>query len=246
MCSQVCGAPKLDDLRYSAALGRLCVERGSQKGNNDLRARQRLCDSINKKMLLTAHLQSSTIQNEVFPQVADPEQSLIAASKYIRSVSAAVGAAEGAQQKRFARGKGVQYDPKQSKRLTIFVADSWPVWQLKCADIVRELFDGTNLSIEEASKRVDKSDMKKSMAFIHKIKKQLDSGVPIDAVFKRDLDFNETHILQEMIPGLKSTVPKLAEVHIIVVGGNSGQFDQLPQTAAAAEPGSPSFEFKNI
>lgn len=95
------------------------------------------------------------------------------------------------------------------------------------------------------------------MPFIQQLKKQLESGEPVDTVFTRELGFDEEKVLKEMIPGLKSTVPKLIKVDIVLVdeGAKGGvkltdgareRLEKLPLVAAAAEPGSPSFEFINL
>lgn len=176
-------------------------------------------------------------------------------SSYIRSTSSAISAADGAQQKRLAKGKDIRYDPKQDKRLNIFVAKSWPAWQARYIDLVREKLKGITLDIRDVSKHIDKAEMKKAMPFVHNLKRRLESGEPKDAVLERDLGFGEVKVLEEMKVLLKATVVKLKEVNIIVVeeGAKAGfrvedekRIDGLPQMAASAEPGSPSFEFTNL
>ena len=175
--------------------------------------------------------------------MAEPDLSLAIISNYIRSTSSAISAADGAQQKRLAKGKDIRYDPKQTKRLTIFVAKSWPAWQARYIDLVREKLNGITLDIKDVSKDIDKADMKKAMPFVHYLKKRLESGESKDAVLDRELGFDEVKVLGEMIVVLKATVVKLKEVSIVVVDeGAKG----LPQMAASAEPGSPSFEFANL
>ena len=56
--------------------------------------------------------------------------------------------------------------------------------------------------------------------------------------------FDEAATLEEMAPLLKSIVPKLLEVTIIVVDGTPS--GELSQAASSAEPGSPSLEFINV
>lgn len=175
--------------------------------------------------------------------MAEPDVSLATISNYIRSTSSAIGAAEGAQQKRLAKGKDIRYDPKQAKRLTIFVAKSWPAWQARYIDLVREKLEGTTLDIKDLSKDIEKADMKKAMPFIHHLKRRLESGESKNAVLERDLGFEEVKVLEEMIVVLKAIVVKLKEVSIVTVEeGAKG----LAPMAASAEPGSPSFEFTNL
>jgi leucyl-tRNA synthetase len=97
--------------------------------------------------------------------------------------------------------------------------------------------------------------MKKAMPFVQSIKRKLDSGEPRKEVLERKLAFDELMVLKEMAPGLKSSIPKLLNVSIVVVGedGKSGKdaitgekVEGLAPMAANAEPGSPSFEFTNV
>ena len=170
---------------------------------------------------------------------------------------ASIGAAEGTQIKRLAKGKAVNFDPKQAKKLVIHVAQTWPAWQAKYIDLVRETFDGMSLDMKEMGKKMEKAEMKKAMPFVQTLKRRLESGEPKDAVFERDLGFDEVSVLREMVPGLKATVPRLKEVDIVVVdegakdggkmlGDGKERVEQLSHFAAAAEPGSPSFEFANL
>lgn len=185
----------------------------------------------------------------------EPNLSLATISNYIRSTSSAISAADGAQQKRLAKGKDIRYDPKQTKRLTIFVAKSWPAWQARYIDLVREKLKGITLDIKDISKHIDKAEMKKAMPFVHNLKRRLESGESKDAVLERDLGFDEVRVLGEMKVLLKAMVVKLKEVNIVIVeeGAKAGlivederRLEGLPQMAASAEPGSPSFEFTNL
>jgi leucyl-tRNA synthetase len=140
----------------------------------------------------------------------------------------------------------VTYDPKQAKKLTIFVASSWPEWQQKYIDLVKGSLEqgvaGLTIDTKKVLPKVDKKDMKKAMPFVQLLKRRLDGGESEDAVFERKLGFEEKEVLEEMVPGLKATVPKLAEVIIVVVDGKEG----LPTQSAQAEPGNPAFEFVNV
>ncbi|KAF1997813.1 leucyl-tRNA synthetase-like protein [Amniculicola lignicola CBS 123094] len=200
---------------------------------------------------------NSTIQAARFPQVDSSNPSLIATSQYIRSVLTSVSAADSTQQKRLAKGKDVRYNPKQPKRLTVFVAKSWPAWQTKYIDLVREMLDGISLDVKEVIKKVDKKDMKKAMPFIQRLNRRLASGEPKAAVFERNLGFDEVQVLKELVSGLTSMMPKLKEVEIVCVEEGSGvgfrvngkeeeRVEDLPQAAGSAEPGSPSFHLANL
>jgi leucyl-tRNA synthetase len=97
------------------------------------------------------------------------------------------------------------------------------------------------------------------MPFINALKRRLDNGEPKDSVLNRDLAFDELSTLRSMIPGLKQTIQKCADVEIVTVkeGGKTGtvvkedgsmgeERSELLQAAASAEPGSPSFAFENV
>ena len=191
----------------------------------------------------------------MFPSVPEPQPELTAALEYFRNTTSSIGAAEGAQQKKLAKGKAVSYDPKSDKKLRIYTAKSWPSWQNKYVELVREQLERLGImDIKEASKKIDKPDMKKAMPFMQTLKRKLDSGQSKEAVLERKLAFDEVTVLKEMAPGLKSTVLKLKEVNIVLIDedGKTGtdvegkKIETLGPQASLAEPGNPSFEFTNI
>lgn len=93
------------------------------------------------------------------------------------------------------------------------------------------------------------------MPFIQSLKKRIDSGEDAAAVFDRKLAFDELATLETMILGLKQTINKLETIVVVSVkpGATSGvvykgdgqTLDPLPQAAAGATPGNPSFLFEN-
>ncbi len=154
------------------------------------------------------------------------------------------------------KGKGLLFDPTKDKSLNIYVTRSWPPWQQCYVDLVQEQFDGVSLDVKSVAKMVGKVDMKRAMPFIQDLKRKLESGESPDAVLDRILGFDEVEVLKEMVPVLKSTVPKLKGVSIIVVdeggqnesssnaGRNGGE--GIPRIGSSAEPGNPSLEFLNV
>lgn len=136
------------------------------------------------------------------------------------------------------------------------MAQSWPGWQEKCVEVVRELFDGISLDQSVVSKRLAKEpvDKKKAMPFVSVLKKRLDAGEKPETVFNRKLLFDEVQVLKELKPGLKSTVTKLTEIVIVVIDADGktgtvtegGKLMELSPVAQSAEPGSPAFEFTNV
>ncbi|KAG9757494.1 leucyl-tRNA synthetase, partial [Aureobasidium melanogenum] len=206
---------------------------------------------------------SSTVQNELFPQVPATKPELTAAREYVRQTSGNITSAEGAQLKRMTKGKATNYDPKQPKKLTIFMATEYPAWQSKVIDLVREAFDGLTIDMKAISKKVDKADSKKAMPFIQTLKKSLEGGIDSNTVFERKLAYNEVDVLAQMVPGLMSTVQRCVCVEVISVeqGGKAGkvvasmgeaaaakgtELSELPPQAENAVPANPTFFFSNI
>ncbi|KAK0709525.1 hypothetical protein B0T26DRAFT_678928 [Lasiosphaeria miniovina] len=133
----------------------------------------------------------------------------------------------------------------QDKRLNIFVATTWTSWQEKYVELVRNMFDGVTLDVKSLSKKIEKAEMKKAMPFIQDLKHKLETGSSQESVFDRALFFDERHVLEEMVLLLKSTVPKLREVNIIVTGGGDNRLKDSP-AASMAEPVFASLEFVNL
>ncbi|KAL2023609.1 hypothetical protein VTK56DRAFT_1766 [Thermocarpiscus australiensis] len=205
-------------------------------------------------------LRPSTIQLVTFPNVPEPDLELEATSDYIRTTTARILAAHASQQKRLVKGKRLLFDPAKDKRLNVYVAKSWPPWQQRYIDLVRELFDGVTLDAKAVSKRVQKADMKRAMPFVQELKRKLEAGERAEVVLDRALLFDEARALREMVPVLKSMVSRLKEVSIVVIDHHDHNVDsdnaetvgqrkrqgELPQIASSAEPGNPSLEFVNI
>lgn len=201
----------------------------------------------------------STIQTALWPEVSDPKPELTAAREYIRQTQSNIGSAEGAQQKKMAKGKTVSFDPRKDKAIRIFVAKQYPAWQDKYVEVVRNAFKGMTLEMKDVLPKIEKSEMKKAMPFVQGLKKRLDLGEESSKVFDRSLPFDEMKILREMVPGLKQTIQKCKVVELVVVdeGGKAGTVikedgtegerrEDLPQSAQQAEPGSPTFHFENV
>ena len=86
--------------------------------------------------------------------------------------------AEGQAVKKMAKGKATAFDPKKPKRITIFVALSWPEWQDKYVEFVRDMFEKQKLSDDKVlngsvAKMGKGPEVKKAMAFVQGLKKRL-------------------------------------------------------------------------
>lgn len=136
------------------------------------------------------------------------------------------------------------------------MAEAFPEWQNSCIEVVKQVLQETgSVDVKGVSSKLDKAELKKAMPFIQALKKRIDSGEDATAVFDRKLAFEELSTLETMVPGLKQTVTKLDSVVIVCVkpGATAGfiyksngqVLDPLPQSAAGATPGNPSFFFEN-
>ncbi|KAI5787680.1 hypothetical protein DFH27DRAFT_596217 [Peziza echinospora] len=209
----------------------------------------------------------STIQNARFPEQTAPlSPELSAALEYVRTISSKITSTESAQLKKATKGKSLSYDPKKPKKLTIFVARSYPAWQDKYIDLVRENFDNLKLSINEAAIKpavAKLGEMKKAMPFIQSLKQRLvfNKEEPT-TVFDRKLIFDEISTLTEVLPTLrKNTGCKVVEIVVVDEGGKSGvkveaagngkwesgeKVEGLSGPSESATPGNPGFVFENV
>ena len=202
----------------------------------------------------------TTIQNARFPEVPEADRALTAAREYVRNTTSNITSAEGAQQKKLAKGKTSSYDPKTDKKLSIFIAAKFPTWQDKCVELVRQNFANLTVDVKAVSQKLEKSETKKAMPFVQGLKRRLEAGEEQGAVFERKLLFDELSVLKEMVSGLRQTVQKCRVVEIVaveegkkegqVVGGDGGKEGEtrgeLPVSAEGAQPGNPGFHFENL
>lgn len=186
----------------------------------------------------------------------EPSHELSSAQTYIRDTASSILSSEGSFAKKLSKGKASAFDPRKPKKLTIFAAKKYPVWQEKYIDLVREAFDALNVSIndKELNAKVGKlGEMKKAMPFVQNLKRRLVNGREApENVFERKLPFDEFAVLAEMLGGLKRA-SGYKEVEIIAVdeGGKTGEVIGTGEKkeglqAENAVPGQPSFVFSNV
>lgn len=124
------------------------------------------------------------------------------------------------------------------------MALTYPNWQNKYIDLVREAFDEVTLTVndKELNPKVQKlGETKKAMPFVQGLKRRLQVEPPA-TVFERKLVFNEVETLKQVLPTLKkNTGCQNIDIVIVEDGGNG-----LSSIAENAEPGNPKFEFANI
>jgi leucyl-tRNA synthetase len=91
----------------------------------------------------------STIHNERFPEVGEPDAALSAQREYLRNTTSNTLSAKGLQLKKKAKGKEALFDPKKTTRLSIYMTDAFPAWWEKCVRILKEAWDPTAQSVNE-------------------------------------------------------------------------------------------------
>ncbi|OGM49960.1 leucyl-tRNA synthetase [Aspergillus bombycis] len=197
-----------------------------------------------------------SIHHARFPEVPEQSPELTAISTYVRATSSSITSAESQLAKKASKGKSAGYDPRKPKKLTIYAAKKYPSWQEKYIDLVREAFDGLNLSIndKELNAKVGKmGEMKKAMPFVQTLKRRLiQSREEPETVFSRKLPFDEFAVLKEMLVNLqKTTGCKVIEIIAVEEGGKTGEVVGSGEkreglTAENAVPGQPTFQFTNI
>jgi leucyl-tRNA synthetase len=202
-----------------------------------------------------------TIQNALFPDAPATKPELTAAREYVRNTSTSITSAEGAQLKRMQKGKNTSYNPKEPKKLTIFMANKYPSWQDSIIETVRQNFSNMTVDVGAISKAIPKAESKRAMPFVQVLKRSLETGIDASTVFERKLAFDEQEILTGMVPNLKQTVQKCAVLEVILIeeGGKNGKVvggteaavqgeerKELPASAEGAVPGQPTFYFENV
>jgi leucyl-tRNA synthetase len=201
--------------------------------------------SVSVNAPLTPKSQPSTIQLETFPDVPEPSPELESISEYIKTTTSRVLMVYAGQQKRLAKGKGLLFDPSKDKCLNLYVAKSWPAWQQQYVDLVRDMFDGVTLNVKSMVKNVEKADMKRAMPFVQELKRRLEAGETAESVLDRTMAFDEATVLRELTPVLRSSVPGLKMVNVVVLE-EQNQKGGITQVASSAEPSNPAIQFLNV
>ncbi|KAK3990753.1 putative leucyl-tRNA synthetase, cytoplasmic [Cladorrhinum sp. PSN332] len=204
--------------------------------------------------------EKTSIQFARWPEVPSAIPALSAARDYVRTTSSNINSAEAAQLKKMAKGRQSDFDPKKPKKLTVFLTESFPAWQAKYIELLKEVWDvetnKSKMDDKELNGRIGKmGEMKKAMPFVQALKKRLASGEPANAVLERKLAFDEKKTLLAMVPGLKRAAG-LESIQIFAVeeGSKAGkdltnagaEVEITNPVAEAALPGQPSFFFANV
>lgn len=147
-----------------------------------------------------------SIQNATWPVVPEADHALTAQREYIKSTSSNITSSEAQAAKKLNKGKSAAFDPRQPKKLTVFVASGYPEWQDKYIDLLKDALEKATINDDKAiNQTVAKTagkDMKKVMPFVQEMRKKVLSGDRA-ALFDREIAFDEYRTLNEMLKGLK-------------------------------------------
>lgn len=152
--------------------------------------------------------EKKSIQFATWPEVPAADPALTAAREYVRQTASNINSAESAQLKKMAKGRQSDFDPKKPKKLTIFMTESFPAWQAKYIELLKEVWDpvtnSQKIEDKELNGRIGKmGEMKKAMPFVQALKKRLRDGEPAEAVLERKLAFDEKKTLLVCAPALR-------------------------------------------
>ncbi|QEU60571.1 Cdc60 [Kluyveromyces lactis] len=199
-----------------------------------------------------------SVQNAKFPTVNKPVDIGISVSlEYVRDLQRSIREAEGQALKK-KKGKGSDVDVSKPAKLTLYIIETFPEWQTKYIDLVRELFENQTLDDNKVVKtKVDPKDMKRAMPFISLLKQRLTTESP-ESVFTRDLLFNEIETVKSTFDILKKSSQsiKISEYEILSlpygsetaknVFTNEEVTIQKSKAIENAIPGEPAILIKNI
>lgn len=200
-----------------------------------------------------------TIHSTPFPRAEKPVSFALTDSlEYLRELSRAIREAEFAASKPKKGKNANNLDTSKPAALTIYVATSFPEWQEKYIELVRELFEAHTLDDNKAVKdKIEPKEMKKAMPFISLVKARLTKEKP-ETVLNRKLSFDELDLLHKAFTVVERSTAKTAVELIKIIFFDSGaskgtvvgtnQEVELPKIKAveAAIPGKPGIVIANV
>ncbi|EJU03238.1 leucine-tRNA ligase [Dacryopinax primogenitus] len=194
-----------------------------------------------------------SVQVALYPAPSKPvHHTLLDAAAYFRDTVKAIRDAEMSLGKRKGKSTAPVVDPSKPKALRIFVASAFPQWQDACVKAVKDSFDGTTGTVDDAKVRqllgaAGLMKEKRAMPFVQAFKKRI-GQFGAKTAFNRTLPFHEMDVLQANLPYLQRTF-NCEKVDIELADEARAKAGQPTYSAAVidtAEPGSPSFTFYNI
>lgn len=200
----------------------------------------------------------------------------IEAGNYMRETMKAIRDAELTLVKKSSRGKSFPCDPKKPKAVRLYVSSSFPEWQNRCIEAVREAYDGETETVDDAKvrellKAKDLFKDKRAMPFVQLFKVYIKTAVPFypeerltvslsqqkrmqqvgpEAAFNRQLLFSEMGVLNEILGYLKKSL-SLEDAEVLTVDQALAKVEDGSQSynkmiIESSEPGAPTFEFRNV
>ncbi|KAL9113198.1 MAG: hypothetical protein Q9227_002533 [Pyrenula ochraceoflavens] len=205
----------------------------------------------------------TSIQHAQWPSDIPPaDPALTATREYVKTTTSNITSGEAASSKKAAKGKTVTFDPKKPKKLTIFLASKFPEWQDKYVKLVRSMLADSSISQDGGDEKkvnaavgkiAPKSEMKKAMPFVQKLRREAlsssSSSNPETNLLERKLPFDEEAVLNAMVPGLMKQMGSTCQgVEVVRIDGEGVKEKEkgYPEFAEAAEPGEPKFWFRNV
>ncbi|AMD21140.1 HEL141Cp [Eremothecium sinecaudum] len=193
-----------------------------------------------------------------FPRASKPvDAGALSALEYLRDIQRAIRESEGQALKK-KKGKGSDVDPTRPAKLCMYIAESFPEWQTRYIDLVRDLFEQQSLQDNNVVKsRVDPRDMKRAMPFISLLKQRLVTESPA-TVFNRELLFDEVATVKATIDVIQRACQTIKVVefqyiafpHGFRVGRDilTGEECEVPSCKATenAIPGQPGITIYNL
>ncbi len=202
---------------------------------------------------------TGSIHTARWPTHAAPvSKSISEELEYVRRLQRSIREAEIQSLKKKKKGKQVDVDVNRPVDVTLFIARTFPDWQDKYVEIVRQIFDKCHIvDMKQVRGHVDGRDMKKVMPFVSVLKKQLDVSPP-EEVFNRELSFDEIRAVKLTLPVLKRAPAQVsvASIHAVFFNNgdsvgtdvSSGAQVDLPRAKSIqnATPGNPGVQIRNV
>lgn len=201
----------------------------------------------------------TTVHSAQFPKPNQPiDKGVSAALEYVRETARSIRETEGSLLKK--KKKGNDFDPKKPSKLVLYIAKSFPEWQDKYIELVRDAFESQSLDFSPDFKQkiAKMGDVKNGMKFVNFLKQRLTfGGEAPEQVFSRELLFDESETVKAVESYLRRATnnTKIEETQIIEINAEgqgidlvTGEKIEVPQSKVVqdAVPGQPGIVISNL